>query len=86
VFLHKWFVPPGRVPDVGALFFVLHPDLMRLLNVWRVFVFPKPGPYFCGSFDPSPPDFFSHSVIEFSRIVGAKASKGFGFTNSIPTN
>jgi hypothetical protein len=86
MFLDKWYVPPSRVPDVGALYFVLHPDPVGLLSIWRVFVFPELGPYFCGGFDPSPPDFSSHCVVEFSRVTKAQASERFWFADFVPAD
>jgi hypothetical protein len=74
VLLNQWLVSPSHVPDVRALYFVLHPGPVGLLSIWRIFIFPELGPNFCGGFEPSPPDFGSRGIVEFSRVSEAKAT------------
>jgi len=53
MFLYEWPVFPGRIPDVGAMVFLLHYYKLTLVRIWVTFALPDIFPDLFWCFEPS---------------------------------
>ena len=81
--LNNTFIFPDKVPNVGALNIPWHSNLILLLSILGIFLFPKLGPRGCWFLKPSPPKLCTQNSTEGFRVMNPQTSMGLRFVKLI---